>query len=251
MCLVPLSPAVYGFDRSYNLSQGSANHFNELGMRESGSQYFENGKPVTFPEDGYTTTVYTDKLISFLEADKNSSKPFFIFAAYTSPHWPLQVPEDELDLYKGHYEMGYDALREMRMKSLKAAEIIPPSSQTPPRNPTVKPWSELKPGEKKAESRKMELYAAMVDNLDRHIARIISYLKENGLYENTLVVFMSDNGAANEQFFERGRFSGYLQANYDIVSRIWDCLDHGSLMVLPGQRRVQHLSMRIILSYST
>ena len=210
-----LSPAKYGFDRSYNLSGGAANHFDEVGMRSSHSRYYENGKQVTFPKGAYTTTVYTDKLISFLEADKDSNKPFFMFAAYTSPHWPLQVPEDELDLYQGQYDMGYDELREMRVKSLQAAEIIPPSVQTPPHNPGVVPWSELDPVERKVESRKMELYAAMVDNLDRHVGRLINYLKKNDLYENTLIVFMSDNGAASEQFFEKGRFSEYLQENYD------------------------------------
>ncbi|HIG43280.1 MAG: arylsulfatase [bacterium] len=210
-----LSPAVYGFDRSFNLSGGAGNHYNEVGMRPARSSYYEDGKRTTFPAGGYSTAVYTDKLISYLEADKDSSKPFFIFAAYTSPHWPLQVPEDEIDRYQGQYDMGYDELREMRVKSLKAAEIIPISSQTPPRNTGVKPWSELSRDEKRIESKKMELYAAMVDNLDGHVGRLISYLKENELYENTLIVFMSDNGAASEQFFESGRFSEYLKANYD------------------------------------
>lgn len=173
-----VSPAAFGFDRSYNLSHGAGNHFDEVCMVEGGSHYYENGKRVTFPKGGYSTAVYTDKLISFLEADRDSAKPFFMFAAYTSPHWPLQVPEDEIGLYEGRYDSGYDELRETRIKSLKAAKIIPPSAQIPPRNPHVRPWSELPEDEKKVESKKMELYAAMVDNLDRHVGRLISYLKK-------------------------------------------------------------------------
>src|SRR3970040_2813442 len=93
-------------------------------------------------------------------------------AAYTSPHWPLQVPEEDLNLYAGRYDMGYARLRELRFESLKAAGIIPEDSKLPPRNPAIKPFAELAPAEQRREARKMELYAGMVDNLDRHAGRL-------------------------------------------------------------------------------
>jgi arylsulfatase len=204
-----------GFTRSFNLLQGAGTHFDSVGFREGGSTFRENGEMAEYPDGRYSTEVYTDKLISFIEADKESGKPFFAFAAYTSPHWPLQVPDDYLNLYAGRYDDGYDALREQRFDSLKEAGIIPLSSRLPPRNDAITPWEDLSAEEKRYESRKMELYAAMVDNLDDHIGRLIDYLKSNGLFDNTLIIFMSDNGAAAEDFYHEGRFGEYIREHFD------------------------------------
>jgi arylsulfatase len=111
--------------------------------------------------------------------------------------------------------MGYDRLRELRFESLKGAGIIPKESRLPPRNPALKPFAELSPTEQRREARKMELYAAMVDNLDRHIGRLLDYLRAHDLYDDTLIVFISDNGAAAEDFYYEGPFVEYIQANYD------------------------------------
>jgi len=209
------SPAAAGFDRSFAFEDGYANHFNGIAATEAGSVYREDGQETDWPIGAYSTEFYTDKLIEYLETDRESERPFFIYAAYSSPHWPLQVPEDELDLYAGLYDMGYDALREQRFESLMAAGILPSDSRIPPRNEAIVRWDELAPDAKRREARKMELYAAMVDNLDRQIGRLLDYLRTNGLYDNTLIVFMSDNGAAAEDFYHVGRFSEFLQAHYD------------------------------------
>lgn len=209
-------PKTAGFSRSFVLASGSGNHFNDVGIRESRSSYWEGDEQVDWPVGGYSTEVYTDKLLGYLEADKDSDKPFFMMAAYTSPHWPLQVPDDELDLYSGKYDMGYDILREQRFESLKNAKIIPPDSQIPPRSEAVTPWTDLTPEQQRRESRKMEIYAAMVENLDTHVGRLIAYLHENKLFENTLIMFMSDNGPAAENFYEMSGFD-YIRSNYDTV----------------------------------
>jgi arylsulfatase len=125
------------------------------------------------------------------------------------------VPDEDLDLYAGRYDMGYDRLRELRFESLKRAGIIPAESRLPPRNPAIKPFTDLSATEQRREARKMELYAAMVDNLDRHVGRLLEYLRTNDLYDDTLIVFMSDNGAAAEDFYYVGPFVEYIQANYD------------------------------------
>jgi arylsulfatase len=127
----------------------------------------------------------------------------------------MQVPDDDLDLYAGRYTEGYDRLREERFESLQRAHIIPEGSELPPRNPSIKPWETLTDEQQRLESRKMQLYAAMVENLDRHVGRLVNYLKANGLYDNTLIVFMSDNGAAGEDFFNVGAYRAYLQSRYD------------------------------------
>jgi arylsulfatase len=209
------SPKAAGFDRSFAMKSGAGNHFDGVGIKPLEHQYFADDKEVDWPEGEYSTEHYTNKLIEFLEADKNSDRPFFMIAAYTSPHWPLQVPDEDLDLYAGRYDMGYDRLRELRFESLKRAGIVPAESRLPPRNPSIKPFVELSSTEQRREARKMELYAAMVDNLDSHIGRLLDYLRANDLYDDTLIVFMSDNGAAAEDFYYEGPFVEYIQSHYD------------------------------------
>ena len=209
------SPHAAGFSRSFNLLDGAGTHFDAVGFFEGGSTYRQDEDLVEYPAGRYSTDLYTERLIGFIDANKDDGNPFFAFAAYTSPHWPLQVPDEYLDLYAGHYDDGYDVLRERRFDSLKKAGIIPLSSELPPRNDAITPWQDLTPDEHRRESRKMELYAAMVDNLDDHVGRLLGYLKANDLYENTIIVFMSDNGAAGEDFYNRGDYKEYVQANFD------------------------------------
>ena len=111
-------------------------------------------------------------------AQKQTGKPFFAYLAYTAPHWPLQVPGNYIDRYKGRYDMGYDSLRVIRFASQKAAGIVPENAVLRERNPKIRPWTDLSAEEKKSESRKMEIYAAMVENLDDHIGQLIQFLKK-------------------------------------------------------------------------
>lgn len=208
-------PRSAGFQRSFVLVEGAANHWNAKGYSEEGSTYLEDGETVEWPVGIYSADLYTDKLIAYIEEGLNRKQPFFALAAYTSPHWPLQVPEDELDLYAGTFDEGYDILREKRLAALKARGIIPAPSPLPPRLTPVRPWTDLGPDERRLESRKMELYAAMVDNLDAHVGRLIDYLADSGQLQNTVIVFMSDNGAAGEDLYNMEPFSEYLQKTYD------------------------------------
>lgn len=209
------SPYAAGFSRSFNLLQGAGTHFDDQGYYKGGSLYREGEELTQYPAGRYSTDFYTDKLIEYIESDRANGKPFFAFAAYTAPHWPMQVPDEYLDAYSGHYDDGYDSLRARRFDSLKEAGIIPLNSELPPRNDQITPWDELSAEDQRRESRKMELYASMVDNLDDHVGRLIQYLKDNGLYDNTLIVFMADNGAAAEDFYNRGAYQDYLRATFD------------------------------------
>lgn len=204
-------PNAAGFERSFNLLQGGGSYFDTRSFRKSGSFFVADNALTDYPDGEYATEVYTDKLISFIDEDRDDGQPFFAYAAFTSPHWPLQVPDDYLNLYAGRYDDGYDVLRERRFDSLKEAGIIPLDSKLPPRNNGITPWNELSHEEQRKEARKMELYAAMVDNLDEHIGRLIRYLKDNGLYQNTLVVFMADNGAAAEDFYNSSAWPEYRE----------------------------------------
>ena len=209
------SPTAAGFSRSFSLLQGGGNHWDSVGFENGPTTYWADGDFAEYPAGEYSTTVYTDRLIDFIDAGREDGRPFFAFAAYTSPHWPLQVPDEYLDRYAGAYDDGYDALRERNFETLKAAGIVPAESQLPPRNDAITPWDSLSGEEQRRESRKMELYAAMVENLDAHVGRLVDYLKETGQYDNTLIVFMSDNGAAGEDFYNRGPFVDYVREHYD------------------------------------
>lgn len=209
------SPWAAGFERSFGTVEGAATHFDGRGFEGGPSIYREDGELVDYPEGQYSTALYTDRLLEFIDANKGDGKPFFAFAAYTSPHWPLQVPADELDRYAGAYDEGYDDLRQKRFESLKRARIIPDDSRLPPRWDQITPWENLSKEQQRRESRKMELYAAMVENLDGHVGRLIRYLKQNGLDKNTLVIFMSDNGAAPGDFYNNDNFKEFIRAHYD------------------------------------
>jgi arylsulfatase len=212
------SPFAAGFERTFSLIEGGGTHFDNRGFEEGGSHYRENGQSTRYPDGRFSTDFYTDKIIEFIESDRENGKPFFAYAAYTAPHWPLQVPDDYLDLYRGNYDDGYDALRERRFESLKEAGIIPLDSELPPRNDVITPWDDLPEAQQKIESRMMEVYAAMIDNLDDHMGRLLDYLDENELLDNTLIVFMGDNGAAAEDFYNGYPYDGptpYIRARFD------------------------------------
>lgn len=217
-------PPARGYERSYVLLEGVANHYGnrpDNPLPSNRGNYREDGQPVTPPPEFYSTDFYTDKLIEYIDRNLGDGKPFFAFAAYTSPHWPLQAPPEFIDRYKGRYDAGYDAIRNARFQRQKALGIVPPDAELPPpadipddaqmypnrRNPGGYPlWDELSPEEKAYEARRMEVYAAMVENLDYNIGRLIRYLKQKGEYENTLIVFHSDNGPEATDF---GSSAGY------------------------------------------
>src|SRR4030095_974785 len=163
------TPYSKGFEKSFVLLNGAANHFNNNAISsDDPPQYRQDDQTVLFPEGRFSTDVYTEKMIAFIK-NRQADRPFFAYLTYTAPHWPLQVPAEYKDRYKGKYDMGYDSLKIMRFNRQKEIGIIPPEATLPPRPPKIKPWSELSAADKKAESRKMELYAAMVENLDDQI----------------------------------------------------------------------------------
>lgn len=187
-----------GFEQTFTILQGGGHHFDDRPMttQHDTSWYRENGKRVDWPEGAFSSEFYTDKMISFIENDKENGKPFFAYLSYTAPHWPLQAPDDYLDKYKGRYDEGYDDLALKRMESLANIGLINEGHSAPePAYPDTESWENLSEEQRKIDAREMEIYAAMVDNMDFHIGRMIDYLEQSGKLENTLVIFMSDNGA--------------------------------------------------------
>jgi arylsulfatase len=206
-----------GFQRSFILHQGGGNHYNNIGFESTDlpSIYSLNGQEIEWPKDAYSTDLYTDYLIDFISESNKENKPFFALGAYTSPHWPLQVDSAYWTKYEADYVDGYESLRIRRLAALKAKGIISQDHPMPPLHPGITPWDSLSSEEQKIETRKMALYAGMLENLDVNVGRIIAHLKGIGEYDNTVIIFMSDNGAAYRDFYSIGPFKEFLQANYD------------------------------------
>ncbi|MEI9851878.1 MAG: arylsulfatase [Sphingomonas sp.] len=193
-------PTRHGFDRAFNLVQGAGNHYGrnlsqnweQLGV----STYREDGKPVTaLPADFYSSDSFATKLIQYLgEADK--TKPFFAYLAFTAPHWPLQAPEADVAKYRGRYDAGFEALRAERLARQKALGLVPANAL--PHDFVLdagQDWASLPTEEKQRQARLMEIYAAMVDRLDRNVGRVIAHLQATGQLDNTIILFLADNGA--------------------------------------------------------
>ncbi|MGB5228103.1 MAG: arylsulfatase [Eudoraea sp.] len=227
------NPHEKGFEHSFVLLEGVGNHYNSQGLFKGipVSHYTEDGKPAKWPEGSYSTDLYTDKLIEYIDQNKDDKRPFFAYAAYTSPHWPLQVDKAYWKKYEGRYDEGYDKLKEERLISLKKAGMIPENAVLPPAHPSIRPWNSLSDNEKKRETRKMELYSGMVDNLDVNIGRIVQHLKDIGEYENTLIIFMSDNGAAGEDYYNnpviRPHINPYFNNNYETMGEANSLISYG------------------------
>ncbi len=210
------NPHQKGFEHSFVLIPGAGNHYNSQSVLGKGlSKYTEDGDSTTWTNGKYSTDFYTDKLIEYINNDKDDNQPFFAFAAYTSPHWPLQVDKKHWGKYNGFYEDGYDKLKIRRLKSLKKAGMISQDAQLPPNHSGIKSWDSLTKQEQLKEVRKMELYAGMVDNLDHNVGRLIKYLKDIGEYDNTVIVFMSDNGPAPRDFINSENLGPVLREYFD------------------------------------
>jgi arylsulfatase A-like enzyme len=209
------NPHRKGFERSFALLNGAGNHYsNRSALRRGYSDYTEDGDSTGWEDGVYSTAFYTDKLMEYIGQNLGDGKPFFAFAAYTSPHWPLQVDKEYWYKYKGRYDDGYEKLREQRLSTLKKEGMIPEDASLPAIHQSVVPWDSLTGEEQMMEARKMELYAGMVDNLDHHIGRLVQYLTDEGVYENTLFVFMSDNGAAYRDFINNSDYQ-FLREYFD------------------------------------
>lgn len=192
-------PGSQGFQRSFALNSGGASHFADMLPAyhpdpKARAAYTEDDRLLTrLPDDfEYSSQYYADRLLRYLQDDR-ANKPFFAVLAYTAPHWPLQAPDAAIARYKGRYDAGYDVLYRERRERVTELDLIPAGVE-PPRPPKAVPWVDLSERQQREQSRTMEVYAAMIDEMDRHTGRVIDYLKKTGELDNTLVVFMSDNG---------------------------------------------------------
>jgi arylsulfatase len=193
------SPRARGFERDFSLLVGGGSHFDNgwnIEWQIPKAPYSEDGQLLKkLPEGFYSTKTYTDKTIQFIEEGRSDGRPFFAYMAFTAPHGPLHVPDDWLRRYKNHYDEGWDGVRKKRLVRMQELGIVEKGVNVADRLWFVPRSTGLTPALRVMLGRKMELYAAMVEYMDEQISRVLDYLKEIGEYENTIVIFISDNGA--------------------------------------------------------
>ena len=192
------SPFKRGFEKTFTMMNGGGSHWDDMRPLSPNEQmiYRRNGKRIyELPEDFYSTKNYTDSMMKFIARNKDDGKPFFAYLSYTAPHDPLHAPAEYISKYKGKFDAGWDALSLQRLENLKKLGIIAKNVTEFPPNLMTQKWEALSAEEKKEHARNMEVYAAMVDYMDMSIGRLFKFLEDNGLYDNTMIAFFSDNGA--------------------------------------------------------
>ncbi len=214
-----LFPPDRGFEEAYWLMQGGGSHFADMtGLAASSpkSLYFENRESIdTLPEDFYSSKNYTDKMIEYIDKNRADDTPFFVYAAYTAPHWPLQAPEEYIEKYAGVYDVGYDVIRAQRIKRMRELGIIAEDLVPAPQHPEWPSWDSLNAEQQALEVRRMQVYAGMVEALDHNIGRLVSHLRETGEIDNTIIMFMSDNGAEGANPADLSDNQDWIRTDFD------------------------------------
>lgn len=184
-------PIQRGFDKFWGMIAGASVYY-ESNVLMSGNEPLPRA-----PKGQYLTDLWADHAASYVTELAHEDKPFFLYAAFNAPHWPIQAPEELVQKYAQRYAAGWDALREERHKKQLAMGLVSEKWALTPRDPRVPAWDKV--DNKDWEMRRMAVYAAMIDRLDQGIGRILDSVEKAGIAENTLIVFMSDNGGNAEE----------------------------------------------------
>lgn len=200
----PSWPTHRGFDEFYGTIRGSGSYFDPPSLHEGdrplGREDSPGGSTPAVADPAY---YYTDALASrakdYLElhAEGHPEAPFFLYVSFTAPHWPLQVPADEMEAYRGRFDAGWDRLREERLERMKSIGLVPATTELAPRDGDVAAWP---PQDAAWQAQRMEAYAAMVTRMDRAVGEILAAVDRVGSLDRTIVLFASDNGASGEEF---------------------------------------------------
>jgi len=189
-------PCNRGFDEHFGVIWGVVNYFNPFSL-------VHNEEPVkNIPEDFYMTDYVTDKTLDLIDKFSKKEQPFFMYVAHTAPHWPLHALPEDIDKYKGKYNSGWDELRKNRYSRMIDMGIFDKESTPKAENTSGLKWDSIE--NKEWEAAHMEVHAAMVDHVDQGVGKILNKLKAIGELDNTVIFFMSDNGASPERVIKAG-----------------------------------------------
>lgn len=203
------NPYEWGFDHYWGMRDGATSYFNP-GLQRSGEpkpaqkRYgqrvfaFDDSlvQPYTPPADYYATDAWTDWALELMNRYEDEQNPFLLYLSYQAPHDPLQASDEDIAKYEGVYEAGYEAIAEARYERQIRSGLL--DERFPRSEPIYPDWESLSDSVRTDQVRRMQVYAAMIDNLDQNIGRIIDYLEQRGELDNTMLMFASDNGASAE-----------------------------------------------------
>jgi arylsulfatase A-like enzyme len=190
-------PNQRGFDHFYGFIGGASNYYDIAPFKENVPpvELVKDNKRIHLQPGQYLTDEIASNAIQFLDEQNKTQKPFLLYLAFNAPHWPLQAPEEVIAKYKGKYDIGWDSVRNLRLTRQRELGILLPKQAIAQRDSAVPNWNNLSYEEKQLWKTKMEVYAAMVDRVDQNIGRVLDKLKELKKDDNTLILFISDNGA--------------------------------------------------------
>lgn len=194
-------PLQRGFDRYYGILAGATSYLKPQGGR---GLWLDNEKldPPTDP-NYYTTDAFTDYGIKFIEEQKND-EPFFLYMAYNAPHWPLHAREKDIARFRETYKTGWDKIRQNRLSRQIKMGLIDPKWGFSERDSRVRPWEKLSQAEKDTVAYRMAVYAAQVYAVDYNVGKVLDYLEKRKMMDNTMIIFLADNGACAENYHELG-----------------------------------------------
>lgn len=210
-------PEARGYDRAFSLADAGADNFEQRpieGMYDTAA-WTENGRPATLPKNFYSSTFVVQKMIDYIESDRASGKPFLGSVNFLANHIPVQAPDSDIARYAAMYNDGWTALRNARAKRAAALGIVPAGVPIVTM-PTTPDWKVLGTDERAAAVRVMQAYAGMATAMDREVGRLVAHLKASGDYDNTIFVFLSDNGAEPTDPFHSLRNRLFLGMEYDL-----------------------------------
>lgn len=189
-----LYPRQRGFDRYYGLLAGASSYLDPIHPR---GIWLDNERIDRVNQPFYITDAFTDHAIDFLSEQKDQT-PFFLYLAFTSPHWPLHAMEKEIEQFRGHYRQGWDALREQRFRKQVKEDIVREQWGLSARPEIYPAWAEQDSARQREMDYRMAVYAAQIYRMDQNIGKLVNHLRKAGKLDNTLLVFLSDNGACQE-----------------------------------------------------
>lgn len=186
-------PLQRGFDKFYGIIKGGGNYYDEATLCRGNELISPTMDPQYHPKAFYFTNAVSDNAVKFID-EHTDSNPFFMYVAYTTPHWPMQAPPAAIQQYAKQYDAGWEVTREARYERMKALGILGPDAQLSPSD--APSWDGIK--NKQAMARRMETYAAMITIMDQGIGEIMNELKRKHEFDNTIILFLSDNGGNAE-----------------------------------------------------
>ncbi len=191
------TPVARGFDHSYSIAHGASSHFDDRGYMPSVPkvEHREDGARVAVGADFYSSDFFVARIMRYLDEPAAQGRPFFAYLALTAPHYPLHAPRNLIDKYQARYAKGWDVVQRQRVRRLQSVGLLGRDRIAAQRAANIPRWLALSTDVRRFEAHRMAIYAAMIERLDQDVGQLLQHLNDGGRLANTLVVFMSDNGA--------------------------------------------------------